>query len=253
MRLIDLSLTIAPTISEPAPVSIEYISHEQGAYILGKSLNLQPQDFPDGFAISTEIISLTTHTGTHIDAPLHYGPDCEGVKSKSIVDVPLEWFYSNAVVLRFDPNPDLNEVSLEEVQQQLEIIQYSLKPLDIVLLQTEGDRLWGEKEYFTHFRGISKDATKWLTGQEIKVIGVDTFGFDAPFQKMLGRYQKDKDKAALWPAHIFGRQKEYCQIERLANLHLLPTQFGFKVACFPIKINDCGAGWSRVVAFLDQK
>lgn len=64
-------------------------------------------------------------------------------------------------------------------------------------------------------------------------------------------YQKTKDKNVLWPAHVFGRKKEYCQIERLANLRHLPKPFGFKVACFPIKIAKCGAGWSRVVAFIE--
>ena len=44
-------------------------------------------------------------------------------------------------------------------------------------------------------------------------------------------------------------EKEYCQIEKLANLEQLPP-FGFKVACFPAKIKGASAGWTRAVAIL---
>jgi len=248
MELIDLSLTISLNESEPVPIRIDYISHEEGASMLGSSMGLTKENFPDNKGLSTENVFLTTHTGTHIDAPLHYGPECEGASSKSIVDVPLEWFYSDAVVLRFRSDVELNEISLQEIKDELRKIKYQLKPLDIVLLQTDGDLLWEKKEYFTSFRGVSLEATEWLVSQGIKVIGVDTFGFDPPFRKMLDRYNDTNDKATLWPAHIFGRKKEYCQIERLANLRDIPVQVGFKVICFPIKIFGCGAGWSRVVA-----
>lgn len=47
-------------------------------------------------------------------------------------------------------------------------------------------------------------------------------------------------------------QKEYCHIEKLANLDQLPKPFGFKVACFPIKITGASAGWCRVVAMVEE-
>ena len=53
---------------------------------------------------------------------------------------------------------------------------------------------------------------------------------------MIGDYFKTKDNSHLWPSHLFGRKKEYCHIERLANLDKIPKPYGFKVACFPIKI-----------------
>jgi kynurenine formamidase len=43
----------------------------------------------------------------------------------------------------------------------------------------------------------------------------------------------------------------YSQIERLVNLDSLPP-FGFKVACFPLKIEGASAGPARVVAILDR-
>lgn len=248
MQLYDLSLTIAPNASEPVPVTIDYTSHEAGARILGKPLGLEPSDWPDGMAISTEFVSLSSHTGTHVDAPLHYGPICEGVPSKAIDEVPLEWFFQDGVLLRADDIRRNGPVAVDEIRCELKRISYSLKPLDIVLVQTGACRRWGKPEYFTDFRGISVEATEWLTSQGVKVIGIDSFGFDPPFHRMLATYQSQPDPKHLWPAHIYGRSREYCQIERLANLESLPRQHGFKVACFPVKIDKAGAGWSRVVA-----
>jgi cyclase len=98
-KLIDLSLTIDTTVSEPAAVSIEYVSHRQGAEILGKPLQLKAEDWPDGMALSTETVSLTSHTGTHVDAPVHYGPYCGGGPSKTVEELPLEWFYQDGVMI----------------------------------------------------------------------------------------------------------------------------------------------------------
>lgn len=55
----------------------------------------------------------------------------------------------------------------------------------------------------------------------------------------------------LWPAHLYGREQPYCQLEKLANLGALPGAVGFTVACFPIKLAGLGAGWTRVVAIVE--
>lgn len=252
MRLIDLSLSIGPTPSEAAPIEIRYISHEEGARILGAPIGLEPSDWPDGYAISTEMISLTSHSGTHIDAPLHYGPLCEGRPARSIEELPLSWFYAPGVLLRVDGDHARGLITIGELSGRLAELDHRLSPGEIVLVQTGADRLWGTPEYLAEFRGMSREATEWLTDQGIKVIGIDTFGFDAPFNDMLARYRETRDPLDLWPSHVFGRRREYCQIERLAHLGDLPAPLGFHVACFPVKIANAGAGWSRVVAFCED-
>lgn len=253
MKFVDLSLEISPNVSEPIPVEIDYVYHQEGADILGKPKGLTHKDFPSEMGLSLEHVKLSTHTGTHIDAPLHYGPISQGKQAKGISDLPLHWFFSDGVVLDCSDSSKGTLIQKEELQEELGRIKYCLKPLDIVLIKTNADILWGKKEYFTHFRGMSKEATQWLVEKGIKVIGIDTFGFDAPFDYMLAQYKRTLDKKHLWPAHFFGREKSYCQIERLANLNQLSKPYGFKVACFPIKIKDCGAGWSRVVAIFGDR
>jgi kynurenine formamidase len=56
---------------------------------------------------------------------------------------------------------------------------------------------------------------------------------------------------AFLPAHRVGREREYCHIEKLANLHTLPRPFGFKVSVFPISIARASGAWCRAVAILE--
>lgn len=252
MRMIDLSVTLEPSPGEPVQVAIDYVSHEEGADILGRPAGIDRHAFPDGMALSLEHVRLTSHSGTHIDAPVHYGPLCAGEPAKTIEEVPLEWFFGDGVVLDCPGGGADGPVTREELIRGLERIGYALKPRDIVLLNTGADRLWGTPEYFTDFRGVSPEATELLISQGIKVIGVDSFGFDPPFHQMLEAYRATSNPDVLWPAHMVGRHREYCQIERLTNLGQVPVKHGFKVACFPIKLSRAGAGWSRVVAMVES-
>jgi len=77
-------------------------------------------------------------------------------------------------------------------------------------------------------------------------------GFDRPFKYMIKDYLKTKDKRYLWPAHLVGREKEYCHIEKLVNLDKIPIPYGFKIACFPINIKGASAGWVRAVAIIRE-
>ena len=251
MRVVDLSVPVEPSVSEPVPVEIEFVSHAEGADILGKPAGLDRTAFPDGMAISLEHVKLTSHTGTHIDAPAHYGPLCEDKPARTIDQLPLEWFIGPGVLLDLaDGSEDV--VSVEDIRAALRKIDHELSPGDIVLLNTGASALWGRPEYFTSFRGVSRAATEFLVEAGIKVIGVDSFGFDAPFARMLAAYQAGGGQAALWPAHLYGREREYCQIERLANLDQIGRATGFTVICLPVKVARAGAGWCRAVAVIDD-
>lgn len=252
MKIIDLSIPLEKSPSEqPVNVDITYNSHNAGAEFLCQFLGCTKNDLPGGIGCATEKISLTSHSGTHIDAPWHYYPVSEGKKARTIDEMPLEWFFSNGVILDMRHKSKGAAITVHDISKALNKIHYKIRPFDIILLQTNADKFWGKPEYFDAGCGLTKDSTLWLLNQGVKVIGIDAWGLDQPFWLIKEKFKQTHDKEIIWQAHYAGIYIEYCQIEKLANLDKLPQPTGFKVACFPIKIKDAGAGWCRAVAILD--
>ena len=69
---------------------------------------------------------------------------------------------------------------------------------------------------------------------------------------MYKKYLENKDSNELWPIHMYGRKVPYIMIEKLTNLKKVGRNFDFKVIAFPIHIKGGSAGWSRVVAIIDD-
>ncbi len=84
------------------------------------------------------------------------------------------------------------------------------------------------------------------------LIGIDAWGLDRPMRSMIEDYRRTGDRRHLWPAHIYGRTREYVQLEKLAGLGGLPSATGFTTVCFPVPVGGAGAGWTRVVAIVDE-
>ena len=141
---------------------------------------------------------------------------------------------------------------VDDLQKALVKIDYKIKPWDIVLIQTGADKLWGKPEYFDAGCGMTRDSTLWLIEQGIRVMGIDAWRWAPPFWAIKEEFRRTGDRSVLWGAHYAGMDKEYCHIEKLANLDQLPRPFGFKVACFPVKLTGGSAGWNRVVAVLED-
>jgi kynurenine formamidase len=247
-RLIDLSVPVQDGPSEATPVEVTRIDHADAPAALG----LRPEDFPEGSAISNETVTLTTHTGTHMDAPLHYGPHSAGRAAASIDHIPLDWCFAPGVRLDLRHLPPGTGITATDLEDALAKVPYDLQPGDIPLIWTGADRLWGTDAYRSDHPGMTRESTAWLVERGIKVIGIDSWGFDRPFASMLADYRGGGDNAVLWPAHLYGRERPYCQLEKLANLETLPNAHGFTVACFPVKLAGLGAAWTRVVAVIEE-
>ncbi|GGZ97203.1 cyclase family protein [Streptomyces echinoruber] len=246
-RFLDLSVATRSTPSEATPVTVELLDHRTGATVLG----LSPEDFPDSMAISNETVTLTTHTGTHMDAPLHYGPLSGGAPAKSIDQVPLEWCYGPGLRLDVRHVPAGREITVDQLIGAIDAAGHEPAPGDVVLLWTGADSLWGTAEYLTSYPGLSGKATAYLVERGVRVIGIDAWGLDRPMREMVEEYRRTGDSSVLWPAHVYGRTREYLQLEKLAGLGTLPGSTGFTVACFPVSIAGAGAGWTRVVAIVE--
>jgi len=269
LQLIDLSVPISPSTAEPGPPQIEYVDHHQAATELAtittrllrdslpaseRSQAVITEDaFQSGLGLANENLHLDTHAGTHMDAPWHFGPLCENLPAKTIDQVPLDWCFGPGVVLdlRFKKAGEL--ITSADLALALERIGYALQPRDIVLLMTGADKHFTKKDYFTAHAGMGREATLWLLDQGIKTIGIDSWGFDRPADVMLSDYWRTGDRATLLPAHMVGREREYCHMEKMANFDKIPVPYGFWVSCFPIKVERASAGWIRAVALIEKE
>ena len=94
MRLIDLSVAIENGLPVDRPGNgpkIRYQNHQETFEALAKPFaGLRPEDLPDGEAWAVERLDLSTHNGTHMDAPWHYASTMNrGERAATIDEVPL--------------------------------------------------------------------------------------------------------------------------------------------------------------------
>ncbi|MDG6101806.1 cyclase family protein [Dactylosporangium aurantiacum] len=255
MRIIDLSTPVDAGVWEPNPIEHTVMSPAEGALHMAEAmrtkhdLDFDPAVLPGGELLSLDFLRLTSHTGTHVDAPSHYGSTAAYGRPRDVDELPLDWFVRPGVVLDISDAP-VGTVDSDRLKLQFDRIDYTPRPMDVVLLHTGAARLSGTPAYFTDFTGLDRSATELLLDLGVRVIGTDAFSLDAPFGHMIREYQRTGDTGVLWPAHFLGREREYCQIERLNHLETLPAPTGFTVSCLPVKIRNAGAGWARAVAIL---
>jgi kynurenine formamidase len=252
-KLIDLSVPLEDNaVSEPLPGSIKYVEHQhEGLAQMQQFFGIKPDDLVysagEGWAI--EEVKMITHTGTHVDAPYHYARTAEGQPAKRIDEVPLEWCFAPGVVFDMRHKQPGEVITPDDLQSELDRIGYQLKPLDIALIQTGADKRIHSKDYFRQ-PGLGRESVLWLCERGVKVIGIDAYTLDRPFQDMVADYRRTGDGRWIWPAHFAGITREYCQIEKLANLDLIPRPFGFWVSCLPVKIKAASAAWCRAIAIV---
>jgi kynurenine formamidase len=248
MRFVDLSVTVRNQSFEPGGPVIVRMDHAEAARKRAADFNFHPSGYPGGIALAHERVTLSSHGGTHVDAPLHYGPTCEGKPSKSIEHVPLEWCYGPGVVLDFSHKKPAEFIERKDIIAALDTIGHRLSAGEIVLLRTDASKHFDDPQFPNLQPGLHPDGCHYLLDQGIRMIGIDAWGLDRAPRDMAADHKRGVPNA-LWPTHIVGRDREYLQIERLANLDALPPT-GFTVVAFPVKIEHGTAGWSRVVALI---
>jgi kynurenine formamidase len=275
VQVIDLSVPLMPTPSEATRSRFRRRDHAAGAVPLGfapavdrrsvartirnvlrglvTGRRIHRRDFPDGIGLAWETVKIDTHHGTHVDAPWHFGPTSGGARARTIDEMPLDWFIGPGVRLDLRAKPVGATVSPADLERALRAAQHDLQAGDIVLLWTGADADWGRGEYLRRYCGLGGDATRWLLDRGVKVIGTDAWSVDRPPAFMERDFLQTGDPAYLWPAHFVGREREYCQIEKLAHLGDLPASAGWTVACFPVAVEGGSAGWTRAVAIVDDR
>ena len=205
---------------------------------------------------AVEKVELITHNGTHLDAPYHFHSTQDralGTKKPSIAihDVPLEWCFQPGVKLDFRHFEDGYVVTAADVEAELTRIGHTLKPLEIVVVNTRAGSRYGQPDFVSSGAGMGYEATMYLLERGVRLTGTDAWSWDAPFVHTAKKYGETKDASLIWEGHKAGRDIGYCHIEKLHNLESLPAD-GFFISCFPHKIRGASAGWTRAVAIFDN-
>ena len=250
-RFVDLSLELDDLPSERLPVTVERFDHRAGAKQMSQVFGVPVEALPGGLGWAGERVNLGTHSGTHMDAPFHYGPLSGGERANFIGEVPLEWCCGPGVVLDFSQRRDGEGIGGGDLEAALALLGHRLNRGEIVLLRTGADAAWGLENYPEKGCGLTRAGLLWLLAHGVRVVGTDAWSLDRPFSAMRSDYQRTGNAAEVWPAHFAGREMPYCQLEKLTGLDRLPP-VGFTVFCFPVKVARSSAGWVRAVALLED-
>jgi len=175
----------------------------------------------DGYA--QMLLSINTHTATHIDAPCHILLD-----GKTLNDFPIEKFYGSAMSI------DCTWVKGEKiVLKSIKKYADQLAKVDFVLFNTGWSNKWQMDTYCGKYPTLTHESAQWLTQFNLKGVGVDTISVD------------EVESVAL-PNHHALLEKEILIIENLKDMSKL-GEGQFTLSCFPLKIDKTDGSPVRAV------
>ncbi len=178
----------------------------------------------DGFA--EKLLSLYSHTGTHMDAPAHIL-----TAAKSLDDFGIDTFIGRGRVL--DATGLSGRISKKLVTAELR----DSKGIDFLLIYTGWSAKWGEPGYFDDFPVCDDGAIRYIAERGLKGLGVDCISVDP-----VGSTEMPNHRALL--------SREMVIIENLCNLDKLMGR-DFQFCCFPLKIENADGSPIRAVALVE--
>ena len=217
MRLIDLSQPVfdnCPNCPAHPPVRVELgATHERNGWHL-------------------EILTLASHTGSHLDAPLH-----KLAGGASLDRLPLERFVGEAVALDLRDSTPLRPIGAELLRRLIRI------PVSdrIVLLATGwGDRRQRTDEWLYRSPYLSTDGAEWLVGQKVRGVGIDHYSISGAAEPNNARVHEILLGAGIWIVEDLHFPDEVFSLPQPVTFWSLPVNFkGFTGAfCRPVIVAE---------------
>ena len=214
MKIIDLTLTISEKIptfpGSPQPNFINWESIEKDGYNL-------------------ELLFLSTHTGTHIDAPFHF------VKKGQKIDQIMPKRLVNEAVLmkiRKGANQAITKTDIQKFEKKFGLIDDG----STVIFHTGWQKNLNKKFYFLKNPGLATSAAKYLASKKINLVGIDSPSID------LGKDSK-------FSVHHILAKNGILIVENLANLEKIHSE-KFHLIVAPLKLKNATGSPVRAMALV---
>lgn len=233
MRIDSQVVDLTQRIEERMPVSIGFPHVMLHRYL----------DQGSGDPATVELLMLSLHTGTHVDAPMHF------VENGQCVDDldPLA-LCGSAVVIDVAGDGTWQEITPADLDAWEASEDQRVGPSDIVLLRSGHARHWrrmpaGLSYFTTPWPYLGEPGARWLIGRNIKALGVECPDPDRVDQRDLSE--------AVFPAHRLLLTAGIPIIENLACLDRI-TQARFEFRAFPLPIAGASGAPLRALAILQD-
>ena len=215
MKLLDLTLTV----SENIPT---FPGSPQPSFVQDKNIK------NDGY--NSELLFLSSHTGTHLDAPYHFLE-----KGKKIHEISLKRLVSSAILVKSRKKGD-QPITKTDIQK-FEKKHGKIPSGSTVIFWTGWQKMIKNISYFIRNPGLSTAAAKYLVSKKINLVGTDSPSID------LG-----KDKR--FPVHHIFSKNNVLIVENLTNLEKIrSSKFHFVV--LPLKLKGATGSPVRAIAFVE--
>ena len=215
MKIVDLTLTVSDEIptfpGSPQPSFIPWENVKEDGYNL-------------------ELLFLSTHTGTHMDAPYHFLE-----KGAKIHEISLEKLVSEAVLIKSKKKGG-ESITKTDIQK-FEKNHGKIASFSSVIFYTGWQRNLQKKYYFTKNPGLSVSAAKYLASKKIYLVGIDSPSID------LGKDSK-------FSVHQIFAKKGILIVENLANLEKIKSS-KFHLVVLPLKLKNATGSPVRAIAFVE--
>ena len=211
MKPIDLTLTISESIptfpGSPKPQFISWSSIKDDGYNL-------------------ELLFLSSHTGTHLDAPYHFVKN--GLK---IHQIPLGRLVGKAILIKLKKtnNIPITKSDITSFEKKNGIIPNNSS----VFFYTGWQKNLKKDNYFTENPGLGVSAAEYLSSKKINLVGIDSPSID------LGKDQS-------FSVHHILSKNNILIVENLTNLNKIPKEFNFTI--LPLKLKDATGSPVRAIA-----
>ena len=175
----------------------------------------------------SEMLFLSTHSGTHMDAPSHF---LKNVNSIDQIDV--DRLVCNATIVRVDKHKG-EYINLEDVRGVPDDISNQA-----IIFSTGWEHEINRKDYFSHNPGLSSELAEYLVKHKINAVGIDSPSVD-------------RGSAHDFQVHKILLSKGIILIENLCNLNKIPQE-KFIIIMAPLKLKNATGSPIRAIAITGQ-